>query len=323
MGRFHCLESKCATVWVKEKSDDDDNPLRRYKWTKQNGAYDFVVAKSYNSQYVEACEIKTEHFPVPFPADSGLRYYRGRYKIHGTASSSGQYIQSEELELEAAAIIYDLNDVWQNYLIIYTGENSACTHQNFAPSIYTGNSNDTHFYGTPWVQAIRVDRSFAPSSQWELSFYDGSEKVATVTDDHPIAVSVDRTLGGSGDIWRQIKVEKFPYFERLEIVPFAYEKFGFNLVQKSIPNECLNIYVNDVTGAVTVPNIPYPANPFYDSWQFITQICSLPGEPPPEYRVICNCDEEKCPPGTCEVDCGNSICCDGSDGIAVKEIKRR
>lgn len=37
-------------------------------------------------------------------------------------------------------------------------------------------------------------------------------------------------------------------------------------------------------------------------------------------RICWDCEEDKCPSGTCEVDCGVQICCYDSQGIAVKTI---
>lgn len=40
-------------------------------------------------------------------------------------------------------------------------------------------------------------------------------------------------------------------------------------------------------------------------------------------RVCWDCEgDEKCPPGTCEVRCGNHICCYNSQGISVKRINK-
>ena len=129
------------------------------------------------------------------------------------------------------------------------------------------------------------------------------------------------------ETWQAFKVEKLPYLEAVEVVDYAYN-FGFGGFlditnpHLDIPRHCLNIYTKN-----TQPNILSGVfgNPsFIDETRFINQFCTNnPGIlEPPEYYVVCNCEEEKCPPGTCEVDCGNHICCYGSDGVAVVTINK-
>lgn len=64
---------------------------------------------------------------------------------------------------------------------------------------------------------------------------------------------------------------------------------------------------------------PSPAPPL-----FIFSIESPAGCPPPLVKLEC-CPEtgcEECPPGTCEVQCGNFICCYDKNGKAVKTISK-
>ena len=135
------------------------------------------------------------------------------------------------------------------------------------------------------------------------------------------------------DKYKEITIDKFPYLERVEVVDYAYDvKFGLLidsnnyglLLQKGkIPDQCLNIYKNNIVSIIpndflTITNTPE------NGFNLIAQICSIPGCPPPEYQVICDCDSncESCPDGTCAVECGDHVCCYGSDGIAVSSIKK-
>ena len=127
-----------------------------------------------------------------------------------------------------------------------------------------------------------------------------------------------------------IEIKKIPFLERLEVVDYRYdvrlgylndnlEKYGFLLVRQNIPNECLNIYKNNITS--TIPNNFFQiANTAENNYQLIAQICSAPGCSPPEYNVECDCDREECPPETCPLICGDRICCYDDYGKSIKEI---
>lgn len=59
---------------------------------------------------------------------------------------------------------------------------------------------------------------------------------------------------------------------------------------------------------------------FFYSITQIAQICSPAGCPPPEYNYECLDCCLPCPPNTCAVECGDRVCCYGSDGVAVESI---
>jgi len=117
---------------------------------------------------------------------------------------------------------------------------------------------------------------------------------------------------------KSVIVSKFPYLERVEVVDYGYEQFGLNLFRSDIPDNCLNIYVNGVTAFIPPPVLPVPY--VAGNYNFITQICSDDGSPPPEYEVICDCECKSCPPNTCAVFCEDVVCCYDENGTAVETI---
>lgn len=124
---------------------------------------------------------------------------------------------------------------------------------------------------------------------------------------------------------KQIEIDKFPYLERVEVIPWGYENLGANVYRRNIPSNCLNIYKNTTPTIIPLPGgIPTPSNSSIDqdfNYGFVTQICSYPGCPPPEYDVLCDsCGCESCPDGTCAIECHGHICCYNNDGVSVKEI---
>lgn len=122
-----------------------------------------------------------------------------------------------------------------------------------------------------------------------------------------------------------IEIKKLPYLEKVEVVPYAYSAYKSPgvpapIVQADqIPNECLNIYNNAIYVIPPFGQAIYPNATPFDS--FITQICSYPGCPPPEYQVICDCNNcQSCPEGTCPIECDDHICCYNDYGVSVQSI---
>lgn len=115
----------------------------------------------------------------------------------------------------------------------------------------------------------------------------------------------------------QIAITKIPYLERVEVVPYAYEAFGLNTYRVPIPSECLNVYQSNITALIPpTEGVPVPTQ--ISGYQFVDQICSAPGCPPPKFEVICQGKE--CPDGTCTCVNGNTVCCYNDQGIAVEQI---
>ncbi len=171
------------------------------------------------------------------------------------------------------------------------------------------------------VDAVRVDAGIEECNTCWFTVYKGDKIVHTeLKDDCP---QVEQLSCRLSDIPNEIKIEKIPYLQRIEVVDFAYQNFGLNVFRRAIPDECLNIYRNLTTVLPPAPGgFPVPANNVQDHYEFILQICSAPGCPSPEYNVVCDCDCEKCPTNTCAKECGNYICCyDTTSGIATKQIE--
>jgi|GEM_PF-5275268 len=128
------------------------------------------------------------------------------------------------------------------------------------------------------------------------------------------------------DIHEEIIIDKLSYLERIEIRNQSINTVYVSPVEapfldtQSLPDECLNIY-KTITGAPPFLSdyvlLPGAINPY----QFIAQICSPTGCPAPEYEVICDCECQSCPDGSCAVECDGQICCyDTTTGQAVTTI---
>ena len=160
-------------------------------------------------------------------------------------------------------------------------------------------------------------------------YFQGKVVYGKITTDCPEVELIPCKLS---DVYKQIKIEKLKHLERIEVVDYFYDISCFPIISDQPPKyrcelgfsatspECLNIYKNPVF-------LDEPNNSYYDAFErfllpnFQKEICSYLGCPPPEFEVICGC-EENCPENTCEVDCGDHICCYGSDGKAVISISK-
>ncbi len=83
------------------------------------------------------------------------------------------------------------------------------------------------------------------------------------TETRIVCPEVEKLPARLNDVNKEIKVKKQPNLETIEIN------------QNSIPSNCLNIYLKS-----------------NDTTNFVSQICSAPNAPPPNYQVICGCSKE-------------------------------
>ena len=377
MGRFHCIDSDCATVWVKEEEGSevirgdevwfriselagymDENALANDQFfiTKVKATHytledlDTVTCYPFDGD-LTAQNVRTDaENPLPGnevpsknrydtvaePTYNGSlqRYTADRVREH-TYESRGKVrviargiLEPPDYTERRVVFSGDVDWIfWTLHEIPHPNREGEWLTLYDLNVIYPGTctivpvyENGDYYREIPEIQMLERKPDTGKLTIYNVDGIQGNNQVyelwrrpSYLSLRNPKKIKIP-------DRWKVDKIEKLPYLERLEVVPHAYEQFGFNLYQKDIPNECLNIYLNDITGAITVPGIPYPGNPWYNSWEFIAQFCSLPGEPPLEYHVVCNCDIQ-CPPGTCAVQCGEHICCYGSDGIAVTSIQ--
>jgi hypothetical protein len=124
---------------------------------------------------------------------------------------------------------------------------------------------------------------------------------------------------------KTIEIKKTPYLDRVDLVNKSVEQIYLPpsntpvLEVKDLAPQCLNVYLTYILAPPLLTSaIPSPG---FNPYQFIAQICSAPGCPPPEYQVTCDsCGCESCPGDTCPVECNGVICCYNDYGTSVKEI---
>ena len=297
MGNFHCVPNGCGRVVYREYLpsqvryrargenwqyvDGDSYELIEDDW---NGGRD--PNKSYSLKYMTHGAIYYSSKPaqVVLPI-SDVRVVVGGQIINGYYVADGRGISTE---------VFDATSQWKGWLYVTRGR--PYEFLEFVPS----DGSTENPYCT-------------------LTITKGNREIFKKTFEE--CPQVEKLPCRLSDEVKEIKIDKLPWLERIEVVPYFYGHFGLNVYQSKIPDECLNIYKNLTTTVIPqFANFPTPSNASPATYGFVAQICSTPGCPPPEYNVICDCDCEKCPDNTCPVECDGVVCCYDPQGKSIKSI---
>lgn len=322
MGNWHCIPSSCATVHYREyeppkirwrydsepwqEIEGDDYLLARSKGQCNTG---YLLRGRFEAAYEFGCRQIWEWYSNPnLPVPGVILGFEERI-------ISGQ----------------------TRWVILYQRPNQS------APQVYT-NLIDT-FYRTEFRNRVNCSRGGAFA--WTGGFFsidsitrvDGQldncgDCVFTITkngqtlytETRAVCPEVQKIPCSLSTVEKQIEIKKLPYLERIEIrdqsinTVFVSPLEAPLLDTKPLPLNCYNVYKTYILAPPLLSNfVPLPGvvNPY----QYVTQICSAPGCPPPEYQVICDCNNcESCPSGTCPIECDGQICCYNDYGISVAQI---
>jgi hypothetical protein len=327
MGNWHCISSSCATVHYREYLGG------KIRWRYGAEPWQEIAGDDYTT------EVK--------PSYTRDTYYNYLYR-RPVGVANNNLVWSNDI-VWAGSIRF--NGIQSFRLkIIHKGKTFYCPNNKYDTTVRDKDGNigsdpifnqRTADYYIEVVSQGVTTTIFRGSDggQWAIGFVaaDGvpiptvclfkifKKGVVVYTETRAVCPEVQKIPCQLSTIEKQIEIQKIPYLEKVEVVPYQYSAYKFpNLIPPivqtdPIPSECLNIYNNAIfvippSGQGIYPN----AKPFNS---FIAQICSAPGCPPPEYQVICDCNNcESCPDGTCAVECEGQICCYGSNGVSVKSI---
>lgn len=350
MGNFHCTTKDCARVvyqvylssvvrYKYEGEDWQEIEGDSYAIEDSKSKYDLNERKNYK---IYAKAIVSARVP---PASSG---------------QPPRFVEGQEIEVNVGGVfsapIYDVQPVVNgknvNTNVTYTKGTGGNQQYTFCEKVtqqwtlYTqtngGNvriKKDGGSYYEPPIDLVtglydlrfeEIDdaKPCAEEIEQNCTFrvFKGSEEKGLTTvleivrDTCPEAEVVGCRLSG---VDTEIKIKKVPYIETVRVLPHTLVAFGANIYRGPIPDECLAVFKDYTSQILPLPGgFPAPNNGALNqdnTFGLVEVICSYPGCPRPEYQVICNCNEE-CPPGTCEVRCGDKICCYGDDGVSQKSI---
>lgn len=332
MGNFHCIPESCARVVWREYLP----PIVRWRYPDED--WQEIEADNYELELANGqCPTKYHLFGTYKVANlsncTGTGYWRTSFAVHRDDAVS--FIP--ELDNQGDWAIKLTNGVFsklhprseEDYNKNYLPDLRNFGFKNYQvdyPNRPCINTNFPYGYEVQSTKLVRVDGQ--PDDCGDCTFTIRSNDEIVHQEIRDVCPEVEQLPCRLSDISQEIKIEKTPWLSRIEVVDYAYDvrlgllvdsdNYGLLLAKKQIPDECLNIYKNNITA--TIPNdFIQLANQPENAYNQITQICSADGCPPPEYQVICDCNKE-CPEGTCGIQCGDRICCYGSDGVAVKSI---
>ena len=335
MGNWHCIPSSCATVAYREYLP----PMVRWRYPGED--WQAIEADDYAlDQEVGKGDVKYHAFGTLININiqqaecRSLLYWRTGLAAIGTNIQSWMPVIGNQNKVgplaKNGAIIslypvtkseYDSKILSDRSGIYFLNDNGRCIAAGSQPLGYDFKLTDV----------LRQDK-LPDTSNCIFKLYKQGLQIRTET--RAVCPEVEKLPCRLSDVRQEVKIEKFAYLERAEVVPYFYQNYlgflpviptetaGATVYQDAIPKECLCIYKNTLETIIPqFSGYPTPANTVQSVYGYITQICSSPGCPPPEYQVLCDCNDcESCPPNTCAVDCDGNICCYDNTGKSVKEI---
>jgi len=355
MGSLHCIPNSCSSVIYQEYLP----PQIRYRypgeeWQIVDGD-DYTLAQSNNLTSTRPYQIKGKSlFPYAYTIRSG----RGRCVLYDfNQFIAGREYTSVNNTLRTYFVwgpIYDwrfahyqtsqyqcsndgfsvpeLRNVWpegyMNIEILCHGASSGCSDD---PSRRLANPTWVTWFqgaGLECYVSVGFDKiDFFPcqnlSPVCKFTVYKNGAIVHQET--RSVCPEVEQTPCVLDENSQVIKINKVPWLSAISVLEYAKDAIqvpGSPIpipTVRGIPSECLNIYRNEIFDPLPEGEVEDPDEPIFGD--FIGQICSAPGCPPPEYRVLCDCDCRNCPENSCPVVCGEKICCyDTATGKAVDEI---
>jgi hypothetical protein len=332
MGNWHCITSSCATVHYREYSP----PKTRWRygaepWKEIEGD-DYTIKQEFdtnNRQTYTYQLIANAYLAQAYqnePAGTLIEIYDNGSDLGILNNFSGAYRgQSNNTFID-----YDYT-YWSNGYCERRRKSTFLNYKGHQVRLYSTNGSDLYIYNIHNIRgkylglASGIRCNFYSKNNYDFIVYKNQHIVYQESRSQP--PEVQKIPCQLSTIEKQIEIRKIPYLDRVEVVDYAYDvrlgllvdssNYGFLVAKEPIPSQCLNIYNNSITSTIPTNVANTPENLYLQ----IAQICSAPGCPPPEYQVICDCNNcESCPDGTCAVECEGQICCYGSNGVSVKSI---
>lgn len=338
MGNWHCIPSSCAEVVYQPY---ETGKVRwRYgtePWQEIIGADDYSSVSSYNLSANQRYRYVASGANV---SNGIFQGWQSEFKSGSSYQFNGiqdwyvvfnkMYRQSNGSAGYAVKYGYPPNGTWDHYgdAIPPAG------YRSIAATIWVQSQGSWITINQPsttgiWI--IRWEPLNLATATTQCLFKVFKKGVVVHQETRSTCPQVEKipcSLGAN----KSIKVEKYSYLDRVEVVPYFYDVrlgglidspggIGFYLAKGQIPPECLNIYNNDVTSTIPTDFGNY-ANTPENGYRLQAQICSALGCPPPKYEVICGCQCKRCPGDTCPMPCGDYICCYNDYGVAVDQIHK-
>ncbi len=303
---FHCIPEECGQVVYREYLP----PVVRWRypgeqWQEIEG--DDYSIEQLPAQCCGSWDLTVEYY---VPGCNGIQTYSGTRTVripYGTFRRLEYTLDNPFVRSSIQIVYWDCNQKIEKTLSVWGSSGKSSVIANCGDSTAIHDQPGSTYQV---VNAVRIGGSDLGCTECTFTVYKNQQIVhSEQREDCPEVEVLPCRLS---DVVKEIEVKKIAYYQAIEIADFARD----TLFTVPIPSNCLNIYITNIQASI----IPLPD--IYPDYTFVAQICSDIGCPPPEYQVICDCECESCPDGTCPVDCGAHICCYEASGVAVKSIKR-
>ena len=324
MGNFHCVPSSCAKVVYREYLP----PMIRWRYPNENWQEiegdDYIIENE-----VGACPVLYHAFGTFISKNltrcNQVFYWKTKGGVDGSTVESYQPVVTDynqwALPLKNNRF-FPVREINNNFYNNRTFVNGGISINYAAPEqACINNTGYSGGHSLNLVEVLREDGQPDNCGDCTFKIFKNNQLVfERITDAEIGCPEVEKIPCRLSDEYKEITIDKLPYLERIEVVDYGYLEFGLNEYFYPLPDECLNIYRNNITAAI--PPFNRLQSGFYVSHEYIAQICSSPKCPPPQYEVICDCNNcESCPDNSCAVECDGHICCyDTSTGVAIKQI---
>ncbi|MEO0835979.1 MAG: hypothetical protein AAFY16_08330 [Cyanobacteria bacterium J06642_3] len=354
MGNFHCIPSSCARVvwreylppvirWRYPDEDWQEIEANNYEIKEYTERFNYTPRKAYRIH----CKMRVAHrvppneppydkHPTKYYADQELELrtinafnapitnYQPNFDLGSlrldvtyTGSKGGNSKGDFCTPVTGIFAIYHIGSDGRNSAPQISGKHINAATVNWNVGLYDWRLVEaTEYSPKPCLEIVEVGCHFSIYKN-DIRVYHRVDKNCPEVEQLPCRLS---------EFSKEIEIKKEAYFQRIEVRDQSIDVVYLSPLEapfidvNPLPNECLNIYNTYTLAPPILSNfVPLPGviNPYI----FIKQICSADGCPPPEYEVICDCDCQDCPDGTCATRCADHICCyDTSTGQAVLEI---
>lgn len=318
MGNWHCVPSSCARVVYREYLPS------MVRWRYPGEPWQEIEGDNYSTKIVEDLSgSKSYCLLVRHLTSTNPDSWGNESKVCGWYFNG---IQSWRLVPRHIRVFYYPPDN-KHYDFSYDSSTGFYGSDYFFEVVSQGQTilnfisrGDTSM----WITGITAN---TPAQKTTACIFTVTKNGQTVhTETRAVCPEVEKLPCRLSNEFKERKIDKFAFTERIEVRNQSINSVFVGptnlpfIDTKSLPVECLNIY-NTYTLAPPELSEYVPLPGVINPYNFIQQICSAPGCPPPEYTVICDCDCEECPSGTCAVNCDGHICCyDTETGISVKSI---
>lgn len=322
MGNWHCIPSSCAEVVYQEYEPP------KIRWRYPGFAWQEIIGDNYTVNTLNG-QCNTTYLVKGIAAKNGVNYCE-------TPNLNNNWSLNVPGPIHGLKALFARQDdrySCPNYTSIVGKANLYLAYINFGSNPNDSSKSIIYFYEPHTISDVVKITSIArtdgqPDNCGGCEFTITKKGQIIYQETRSVCPEVEKISCKLSDQTKRIEIEKLPYLERIEVrdqsinTVFVSPNQAPLIDTKPLPSNCLNVYQTYILAAPLLSNfVPLPG--FINPYQFVAQICSYPGCPPPQYQVLCDsCGCESCPGDTCPIECGDHICCYNDYGISVAQIPK-